>query len=228
MRLLVGLGNPGSRYAMTRHNVGFMAVDATAQRYRFPSFHGKFKGSISEGTIGVFKVLALKPETFMNLSGESVAAAARFYKIAPGEIAVIHDDLDLAEGKLRVKRGGGSGGHNGLRSIDEHLGEDYWRIRIGIGHPGRRELVESYVLQNFQSEERQWVDPLLGAIGEAMPLLLNDDYSGFASKVALILNPPKHNPRPETLPPSRKRGGDQPDGEPQPSGPDGKKPQPEG
>jgi peptidyl-tRNA hydrolase, PTH1 family len=207
MRLLVGLGNPGSRYAMTRHNVGFMAVDAAAQRHRFPTFRGKFQGSLSEGSVGDEKVLALKPETFMNLSGESVAAAARFYKIPVGEIAVIHDDIDLAEGKLRVKRGGGAGGHNGLRSIDELLGQDYWRIRIGVGHPGMRELVEAYVLQNFQSEERLWLDPLLGAIADVLPLLVKDDYNGFASKVALVLKPPKHNPRPETLPPSRKRGG---------------------
>jgi len=196
---------------MTRHNVGFMAVDAAARQHRFAPFRGKFQGSISEGVVadgrgGDDKILALKPETFMNLSGESVAAAARFYKIAPGEIAVIHDDIDLAEGKLRVKRGGGAGGHNGLRSIDEMLGQDYWRIRIGIGHPGMRELVESYVLQNFQSEERQWLDPMLAAIAEALPLLVKDDYNAFASKVALILKPPKHNPRPETLPPSRKQG----------------------
>jgi PTH1 family peptidyl-tRNA hydrolase len=212
MRLLVGLGNPGSRYAMTRHNVGFMAVDAAARQHRFAPFRGKFQGSLSEGTVGDEKVLALKPETFMNLSGESVAAAARFYKIMPGEIAVIHDDIDLAEGKLRVKRGGGAGGHNGLRSIDEMLGQDYWRIRIGIGHPGMRELVEAYVLQNFLSEEREWLDPMLAAIAEALPLLVKDDYNTFASKVALILKPPKHNPRPETLPPSRKHAAKPDDG----------------
>ncbi len=207
MRLLVGLGNPGSRYAMTRHNIGFMAVDAAARQHRFPSFRAKFQGAITEGMVGDVRLLVLKPETYMNLSGDSVGAAARFYKIEPSEIAVLHDDIDLADGKIRVKRGGGAGGHNGLRSIDETLGPDYWRVRIGIGHPGMRELVEAYVLQNFLAEERQWLDPMLAAIAEALPLLVKDDYNGFASKVALILKPPKHNPRPETLPPSRKGRG---------------------
>jgi PTH1 family peptidyl-tRNA hydrolase len=192
MRLLVGLGNPGSRYAMTRHNVGFMAVDAIAQRYRFPPLRAKFQGTFGEGTIGETRVLALKPETYMNLSGDSVGAAARFYKIEPGEIAVLHDDIDLAEGKLRVKRGGSSGGHNGLRSLDDALGPDYWRVRIGIGHPGMKELVEPYVLQNFPTEERQWLDPLVAAVAEAIPVLVADDAAGFMSKVAHILKPNKH------------------------------------
>ncbi len=198
MRLLVGLGNPGSRYAMTRHNVGFMAVDAIASRYRFPPFRAKFQGTISEGTIGDTRVLLLKPETYMNLSGDSVGAAARFYKIDVAEIAVIHDDIDLAEGKLRVKRGGGAGGHNGLRSIDEMLGQEYWRVRVGIGHPGMRELVEAYVLQNFQAEERQWLEPLIAAMAEAAPVLAADDTGAFMSKVAHILRPNKKNeaPRP--------------------------------
>ena len=200
MRLLVGLGNPGSRYAMTRHNVGFMAVDAIAHRYRFPALRAKFQGTFAEGVIGDAKVLALKPETYMNASGDSVGAAARFYKIDPGEIAVIHDDIDLAEGKLRVKRGGGSGGHNGLRSLDEALGPDYWRVRVGIGHPGMKELVEAYVLQNFMAEERQWLEPLIGAIGEAMPLLVADDTQGFMSKVAHLVKPNKHAPKPGAAP----------------------------
>ena len=197
MRILVGLGNPGSRYAMTRHNVGFMAVDAIAQRYRFAALRAKFQGTIGEGTIGDARVLLLKPETYMNASGDSVGAAARFYKIAPAEIAVIHDDIDLAEGKMRVKRGGGAGGHNGLRSIDEALGPDYWRVRVGIGHPGMRELVEPYVLQNFPAEERQWLDPLIAAIAEAVPVLVADDTAGFMSKVAHILKPNKHIAKPD-------------------------------
>jgi peptidyl-tRNA hydrolase, PTH1 family len=198
MRLLVGLGNPGSRYAMTRHNVGFMAVDAIAARYRFAPFRAKFQGTISEGTIGDTRILLLKPETYMNASGDSVGAAARFYKIDIGEIAVIHDDIDLAEGKLRVKRGGGAGGHNGLRSIDDTLGPDYWRIRVGIGHPGMRELVEAYVLQNFNAEERQWLEPMIAAMAEAAPVLAADDTGAFMSKVAHILRPNKKNeaPRP--------------------------------
>jgi peptidyl-tRNA hydrolase, PTH1 family len=202
MRLLVGLGNPGSRYAMTRHNVGFMAVDALVQRYRVAAFRPKFQGALAEGVIGDQRILLLKPETYMNASGDSVGAAARFYKIDPGEIAVIHDDIDLAEGKLRVKRGGGSGGHNGLRSIDDALGPDYWRVRIGIGHPGMKELVEPYVLQNFPTEERRWLEPLIAALAEAAPSLIADDTAGFMSKVAHILRPNKKNEPPPspTLP----------------------------
>jgi PTH1 family peptidyl-tRNA hydrolase len=208
MRLLVGLGNPGSRYAMTRHNVGFMAVDAIAARYRFAPFRAKFQGTISEGTIGDAKVLLLKPETYMNASGDSVGAAARFYKIDLSEIAVIHDDIDLADGKLRVKRGGGAGGHNGLRSIDDTLGPDYWRVRIGIGHPGMKELVEAYVLQNFTAEERQWLEPLIGAIAEAAPVLAANDTGAFMSKVAHILRPNKKNEpsHPNPLPAGEREG----------------------
>ena len=203
MRLLVGLGNPGSRYAMTRHNVGFMAADAIAARYRFPPFRAKFQGTFTEGVIGESKVLLLKPETYMNASGDSVGAAARFYKIDVSEIAVIHDDIDLAEGKLRVKRGGGAGGHNGLRSIDDTLGADYWRVRVGIGHPGMKELVEAYVLQNFTAEERHWLEPLIGAIAEAAPVLVGDDTGGFMSKVAHILRPNTHKPLEQPPSPDR-------------------------
>jgi PTH1 family peptidyl-tRNA hydrolase len=201
MRLLVGLGNPGPRYAMNRHNLGFMALDAIAQRHRLAPFRGKFQGALAEGTIGGTRIMALKPETYMNASGDSVGAAARFYKIEPSEIAVIHDDIDLAEGKLRVKRGGGDGGHNGLRSIDAAIGPDYWRVRVGVGHPGRKELVEPYVLQNFLAEERQWLEPLLAAIAEAAPLLVGDDAPGFMTKVALILKPNK----PKAPPPAPDR-----------------------
>ncbi len=190
IRLLVGLGNPGSRYAATRHNIGFMAVDAVAQLYRFPSFRSKFQGTITEGNIGDAKVMLLKPETYMNLSGDSVGAAVRFYKILPEEIAVLHDDIDLPDGKLRVKLGGGHGGHNGLRSIDAAIGQNYWRVRLGVGHPGQRELVESYVLQNFPAEEKTWLDPLIDAVAEAIPMLVNHNAQRFMTKVALILKPP--------------------------------------
>ncbi len=206
MRLIVGLGNPGSRYALTRHNIGFMAVDALAKRYAFSPFRAKFQGALAEGTIDDTKLLALKPETYMNLSGDSVGAAAHFYKIAPQEIAVIHDDIDLADGKLRVKRGGGDGGHNGLRSIDAVLGPDYWRVRLGVGHPGMKELVEAYVLQNFLPEEKLWLEPLVAALAEAMPLLVRDDASGFMSKVGLILKPPKHTPLPNPPPQGGREG----------------------
>ncbi len=149
MRLVVGLGNPGSRHARNRHNIGFMAAAAIARRYGFSAFRSRFKGELSEGVIAGERRLLLLPQTFMNASGESVLAAMSFYKIPPGEIVVIHDELDLRPGKMRVKRGGGSAGHNGLRSIDSMIGPDYWRIRIGIGHPGMRELVHPYVLMKL-------------------------------------------------------------------------------
>jgi peptidyl-tRNA hydrolase, PTH1 family len=191
MRLVVGLGNPGSRYARNRHNVGFMAVDAIARRHGAPGFRNRFKGELAEGPIGGERVLLLKPQTFMNLSGESVGEAARFFKILPSEIVVIHDEIDLRPGKLRVKRGGGNAGHNGLRSIDGSLGPDYWRVRIGIGHPGIKELVQPYVLQNFSGEELTgWVEPLLGAVAETVPLLLSGAPDAFMSEVARRGAPP--------------------------------------
>ncbi|HZT52017.1 MAG TPA: aminoacyl-tRNA hydrolase [Stellaceae bacterium] len=194
MRLLVGLGNPGSRYAQTRHNVGFLAADAIALRHRVPPFRAKFEGALAEGTIGDVRVFLLKPQTFMNRSGDAVGACARFYKIPPHEIAVIYDEIDLAPGKLRVKRGGGTAGHNGLRSIEAAIGADFWRVRIGIGHPGAKELVEPYVLQNFAAEDRVWLAPLIDAIAEAVPLLIADDAPGFMTRVALILRPPPPKP----------------------------------
>ena len=191
MRLIVGLGNPGSRYARNRHNIGFMAVDAIVRRHSFPALRERFKGVFAEGMIADRRVMVLKPQTFMNDSGESVAAAARFFKLDPAEVAVIHDELDLAEGKLRVKRGGGAAGHNGLRSIDALYANDYWRVRIGIGHPGAKELVLPYVLQNFPAEEQDWVEKVLDAVAEAAPLLAADDTAGFMSKVALQTKPPR-------------------------------------
>ena len=185
MRLIVGLGNPGARHARNRHNIGFMAAAAIARRHGFPAFRSRFKGELSEAVIAGEKRLLLCPQTFMNASGESVLAAASFYKIRPCEIAVMHDELDLRPGKVRVKRGGGSAGHNGLRSIDAMLGADYWRIRIGIGHPGVKELVLPYVLQNFPSEELSgWVAPLADAIAETLPLLLGGAPDAFMSEVA--------------------------------------------
>ena len=194
MRLIVGLGNPGARYERNRHNVGFMVVDEIVRRHGFGPFRGKFQGEIAEGTVGGGRVYALKPQTFMNASGDSVGEAARFYKIAPEEIAVFYDEIDLAPGKLRVKRGGGSAGHNGIRSIDDALGEDYWRVRIGVGHPGVKELVQPYVLMNFDTEDKVWLPPLLAAMAEAVPLLVADDAPGFMTKVALILKPPPAKP----------------------------------
>lgn len=189
MRLIVGLGNPGARYARNRHNIGFVVADAVARRWQFSPYRSRFKGELAEGTIAGERRLLLKPQTFMNDSGEAVGAAARFFKLDPGEVAVIHDELDLKEGKLRVKRGGGAAGHNGLRSIDALFANDYWRVRIGIGHPGAKELVLHYVLQNFPAEELDWVRPLLDAVAEAAPLLVADDAPGFMSKVALLTRP---------------------------------------
>jgi peptidyl-tRNA hydrolase, PTH1 family len=191
MRLVVGLGNPGSRYARNRHNVGFMAVDSIARRHGFSGFRSRFKGELAEGVIGDERRLLLKPQTYMNDSGESVADTARFFKIPPPEIVVIHDEIDLRPGKLRVKCGGGTAGHNGLRSIDALLGSDFWRVRIGVGHPGVKELVQPYVLQNFSSEEvTLWVGPLLGALAETIGLLLSGAPDGFMSEVARRFAPP--------------------------------------
>jgi PTH1 family peptidyl-tRNA hydrolase len=191
MRLIVGLGNPGARYARNRHNVGFMAVEAIARRYGLPAFRSRFKGELAEGVIAGERRLLLRPQTFMNASGESVLAAMSFYKIAPGDIAVIHDELDLRPGKLRVKRGGGSAGHNGLRSIDSMIGADYWRVRIGIGHPGIKELVHPYVLQNFPPDEMRWVEKLVDAIAETIPLLLGGGPDAFMSEVARLSPAPE-------------------------------------
>ncbi|HWG80832.1 MAG TPA: aminoacyl-tRNA hydrolase [Stellaceae bacterium] len=202
IRLLVGLGNPGTRYERNRHNIGFMAVDAIVRRHGIGALRSKFQSAIAESAIAGERVLVQKPQTYMNLSGDAVGEAARFYKIAPDEIAVIHDEIDLAPGKLKVKRGGGSAGHNGLRSIDDAIGEDFWRVRLGVGHPGVKELVQPYVLQNFDAEEMQWVVPLIDAIAEALPLLIEDDAPGFMTKVALILRPPPPKP-PRVAEPSK-------------------------
>ena len=191
MRLLVGLGNPGARYARNRHNIGFMAADAIARRHGFPGFRSRFKGELADAPIGGERVLLLKPQTYMNASGEAVGDTARFFKIPPDDIVVIHDEIDLRPGKLRVKRGGGNAGHNGLRSIDACLGPDYWRVRIGVGHPGIKELVQPYVLQNFTDEERTlWVEPLLAAIAETILLLTSGAPDAFMSEVARRFSPP--------------------------------------
>jgi peptidyl-tRNA hydrolase, PTH1 family len=197
MRLVVGLGNPGRHYAGNRHNVGFMAVDAIARRHGISGFRSRFKGEIADGPIGGERRLLLKPQTFMNDSGEAVAETARFFKIPPAEIVVIHDEIDLRPGKLRVKRGGGNAGHNGLRSIDALIGPDYWRVRVGIGHPGVKELVQPYVLQNFRGEEMTlWVAPLISAVAETIPLLLEGMPDAFMSEVARRFSPPDPAPDP--------------------------------
>jgi peptidyl-tRNA hydrolase, PTH1 family len=191
MRLLVGLGNPGSRYERNRHNIGFMAADAIVRRHDFRRVRSRFNAEIAEADINGERVFVIKPQTYMNDSGDAVGPAARFYKIPPEQIAVIYDEIDLTPGKLRVKQGGGSAGHNGIRSIDAAIGYDYWRVRLGVGHPGHKDLVQYYVLQNFAADETLWVAPLIEAVAEASLLLVGDDPAGFMSKAALILKPPK-------------------------------------
>jgi PTH1 family peptidyl-tRNA hydrolase len=185
MRILAGLGNPGAQYERNRHNVGFMAVDAIHRRHGFPPWNRKFQGVISTGEIAGEKVLLIKPQTYMNLSGQSVGEALRFYKLASSDLVVLYDELDLAPGKVRVKSGGGSGGHNGIKSLDAHCGKDYRRVRIGIGHPGDKALVHNYVLGDFSKSDMAWLDPLLDAIGDHAALLLKGDDSGFMNKLSV-------------------------------------------
>jgi PTH1 family peptidyl-tRNA hydrolase len=187
MLLWVGLGNPEPGMARQRHNVGFMAVDTIAIRHGFGPWRQRFKGLIAEGSVGGQKVLALKPMTYMNDSGESVQAAAAFYKLPAEAITAFHDELDLAPGKVRVKRGGGAAGHNGLRSMDRMLGSpEYWRVRLGIGHPGAKDRVLSYVLGDFAKPDRDWLIPLLDAVADSAPLLAEDKPEDFMTKVALL------------------------------------------
>ena len=187
MLLFVGLGNPGSRYAGNRHNIGFMAVDAIAREHRAGPWRRRFQGEATEATIGGERVVLLKPETFMNESGRAVGEAMRFFKIALGDVVVFHDELDLPPAKLRVKLGGGNAGHNGLRSISALCGNDYRRVRLGIGHPGAKELVHAYVLNDFGKGERDWVEDLCRACAELAPLVAKGDDGAFQSKVHLAM-----------------------------------------
>jgi len=195
--LLAGLGNPGVEYARHRHNAGFMAVDVIHDRYKFAPWRTRFRGHVADGTIAGRKVHLLKPMTYMNDSGDSVGAALRFYKLPLEALTVIHDEIDLAAGKLKVKTGGGDAGNNGLRSITPAIGPDYRRVRIGIGHPGEKHRVSGHVLGNFTRADEDWLVPTLSAIAEAAPFLAGDDDNGFMNKVTLILHPPVHKPRPE-------------------------------
>jgi len=199
MRLLVGLGNPGPGHAKNRHNIGFMAADAIVRRHSFGPWRARFHGLAVEGTVAGTKLLALKPQTYMNLSGEAAGAALRFYKLEPQAMIVIHDDLDLRPGQVRVKLGGGNGGHNGLRSLDAHIGPDYWRIRLGIGHPGHPDLVQHWVLQDFVKADAVWLEPLLGAVADAFPLLVAGDDGRFLNKIVVATRPPQpKKPRPDS------------------------------
>jgi len=191
MYLVVGLGNPGEKYARNRHNIGFMAADEIVRRHSFSAYRAKFQGEISEGKIGTEKVLVLKPQTFMNESGRSVKDVITFYKIAPEDIIVLHDELDLAPGKLRVKRGGGHAGHNGLRSLHAHVGESYVRIRLGIGHPGSKEQVTGHVLKDFAKADQDWIVPQLDAVADNIDLLFEGRDPEFMSRAAQAVNPPR-------------------------------------
>lgn len=187
MKLWVGLGNPEPGMLRQRHNIGFMALDTIAIRHGFSPWRQRFKGLVAEGTIGGQKILGLKPLTYMNLSGESVQAAAAFFKLPPDDITAWHDELDLAPGKIRVKRGGGAAGHNGLRSMDRMLGTpDYWRVRLGIGHPGDKARVTGYVLGDFAKADMDWLLPTLDGVADAAPLLAAGKPEDFMTKVALL------------------------------------------
>jgi PTH1 family peptidyl-tRNA hydrolase len=193
MLLLVGLGNPGGAYSRNRHNIGFMAVDEIVRRHSLQVFRDKFNGQLTEGIIGSDRVLILKPSTFMNDSGRSVIAAADFYKLRPKDILVIHDELDLDAGKLRLKTGGGHAGHNGLRSIHAHIGDGYRRLRIGIGHPGNKSMVSSHVLRDFAKADAEWLEPMLASVADHIELALVGDDADFLNKVLLNFKPPKVN-----------------------------------
>lgn len=184
MKLFVGLGNPGAKYARHRHNVGFMAVERIAERHAFGPWRRRFQGQAADGELDGTKVLLLKPDTYMNESGRAVGEAARFLKLATSDIVVFHDELDLLPGKLKVKTGGGNAGHNGLRSITAHLDNEYERVRIGIGHPGAKELVQSWVLHDFARADADWLDPLLDAMADAAPRLASGDAARFLTDVA--------------------------------------------
>jgi len=190
MFALVGLGNPGEKYALNRHNIGFMAVGACANAWRFPPFKIKFSAAISEGAIGNHKVILCKPLTYMNLSGQPVGDLIRFYKIPSANVYVVHDDLDLQPGQIKVKIGGGNGGHNGLRSLDQHIGKEYWRVRLGIGHPGRlahKGGVADYVLSNFSRQDEEWLAPTLRAVTEEADTLFGSDPGVWLTKIAANL-----------------------------------------
>ena len=187
--LIAGLGNPGAQYALNRHNAGFIFMDAIHAEHGFGPWRAKFEGLICEGELGARKTYLLKPQTYMNDSGISVGAAMRFFKLPLAALVVMHDEIDLGAGKIKVKTGGGDAGQNGLRSITATLGPDYRRVRIGVGHPGEKSLVTAHVLQNFSKEDIEWLRPLVSAMVEAAPFLAKDDDTGFMSKVALLTQP---------------------------------------
>jgi PTH1 family peptidyl-tRNA hydrolase len=190
MLIIAGLGNPGAQYQNQRHNIGFLAVDEIHARYRFGNWRQKFSAMVSDGHLDGEKAMLMKPLTYMNLSGQAIGEAARFLKVPLSDILVIHDELDLAPGKVRMKVGGGNGGHNGLKSVDAHLGKDYRRLRLGIGHPGHKDRVSGYVLHDFSKADQEWVGPLISAIGAHAPLLGSGDDTTFGNRVREEIQPP--------------------------------------
>lgn len=196
MIIIAGLGNPGAKYGDNRHNIGFMAVDAIHRRHAFSPWAKKFRAEIAEGEIAGEKVLLMKPQTFMNLSGESVGEAMRFYKLGPGDIVAVHDELDLLPGKVRIKTGGGHGGHNGLKSLDAHCGKDYRRLRLGIGHPGDKDRVHGHVLGDFAKIDRIWLEPLIDAIADNADLLVKGEDGKLMNKLALATGAKEETPSP--------------------------------
>jgi len=209
--LIAGLGNPGAEYARNRHNAGFMAVDTIHASYDFGPWRARFQGLVSEGVLAKRKTYLLKPMTYMNDSGLSVGAAMRFFKLPLSAVVAMHDEIDLAAGKLKVKTGGGDAGNNGARSITAAVGPDYRRVRIGIGHPGEKHRVHGHVLGNFSKADEDWLVPMLSAIAEAAPYLAKDDDAGFMSKVALLTKPPAKKQPPskdETSQDGTRRRGD--------------------
>ncbi|NVO57121.1 aminoacyl-tRNA hydrolase [Rhodobacteraceae bacterium B1Z28] len=196
MKLFVGLGNPGQKYTRNRHNIGFMAVDRIAEDHGFGPWKSKFQSDIAEGRLGSEKILLLKPQTYMNRSGQSVGEAMRFYKLDSTDVTVFHDELDLVPGKVRVKAGGGHAGHNGLRSIHDHIGAAYDRVRLGIGHPGRKEMVSPYVLSDFAKSEGEWLDNVLRGVSDGAAHLAQDEGGKFMNAVALRTAPPRSSKSP--------------------------------
>ena len=194
MKLFVGLGNPGKKYTNNRHNIGFMALNQIANDHSFSQWKNKFQGQITDGKLGDEKVILLKPETFMNLSGQSVSETIKFYKIKIEDIIVFHDELDLAPAKLRVKISGGHAGHNGLRSIHQHIGADYHRVRMGIGHPGHKDRVANYVLSDFAKSDQNWLQDLLFGISDGAIYLANNDAGKFMNAVAMRTVPQREKP----------------------------------
>lgn len=197
MKLIVGLGNPGAKYARNRHNIGFMALDRIAEDHGFGPWKAKFQGHISEGRFESEKVVLLKPATFMNRSGQSVGEAMRFYKLDSTDVTVFHDEIDLAPAKLRLKAGGGHAGHNGLRSVHEHIGPHYDRVRMGVGHPGHKDRVPGYVLSDFAKADQDWLDDLLRGIGDGIAHLVADDGPKFLNAVALRTAPARSSKSPQ-------------------------------